>query len=166
VDLQRAYVGLGGNLGDARVTLESAIEALGTIEGSQLIARSSLYRTAPIGYTAQPDFINAVAAIDTRLTAPDLLDALQTIEDRFGRKRSFLNAPRTLDLDLLIYGQQRHDSESLTVPHPRLHERAFVLVPLAEIAPELLLPRLGSVRELLAKLSSDAATQHIERLSS
>jgi 2-amino-4-hydroxy-6-hydroxymethyldihydropteridine diphosphokinase len=129
-----AYVGMGANLGDAVSTLEWALQALDALPSTQRVARSGLYRTAPVDATG-PDFINAVAALRTLLSAPELLAALHRIEDAAGRKRPWRNAPRTLDLDLLLYGSGRIDSPWLTVPHPRMHERAFVLVPLHEIAP-------------------------------
>ncbi|HZY20398.1 MAG TPA: 2-amino-4-hydroxy-6-hydroxymethyldihydropteridine diphosphokinase [Ramlibacter sp.] len=131
-----AYVGLGANLGDAAATVLGAVEALAALPRTTLVARSSLYRTAPV-QASGPDFVNAVAALHTRLDAPGLLAALQGIEAAAGRERPYRNAPRTLDLDLLLYGQGRIDSARLTVPHPRMSERAFVLVPLAEIAPQL-----------------------------
>ncbi|NIC43214.1 2-amino-4-hydroxy-6-hydroxymethyldihydropteridine diphosphokinase [Aquabacterium sp. A08] len=133
------HVALGANLGDAAQTVRAALDALGRLPQTRLRRASSLYRTAP--WEAQgPDFINAVAALDTRLTAPDLLAALQALELAAGRERPYLNAPRTLDLDLLTYGSGRIDSARLTVPHPRLWARAFVLVPLAEISPEAVPP--------------------------
>ncbi len=125
---------LGANLGDAAATVRRAFQSLGSTPGLRLIKASSLYRTAPVDATG-PDFINAVAEVATTLTAPDLLDALQAIESAEGRERPYRNAPRTLDLDVLLYGDARIDSPRLTVPHPRMHERAFVLVPLAEVAP-------------------------------
>lgn len=131
-----AYVALGANLGDAAQALRDALSALGRTPGIRLVQASSLYRTAPID-SSGPDYINAVAEVGTTLTAPDLLAALQAIENGAGRERPYLNAPRTLDLDLLLYGDGRIDSPTLTVPHPRMAERAFVLVPLAEIAPGL-----------------------------
>ncbi len=131
----RAFVGLGANLGDAAQTLRSALDSLGRVAGVRLYRSSSLYRTSPVGASG-PDFVNAVAEVVTTLTAPALLSALQAIESAAGRERPYRNAPRTLDLDLLLYGSARIDSAHLTVPHPRMHERAFVLVPLAEIAPE------------------------------
>ena len=130
-----AFVALGGNLGDARVVLLQALDALAKLPGTQLRARSRLYRTAPHEATG-PDFINAVACIDTELSAPQLLDALQALENAAGRQRPYLNAPRTLDLDLLLYGDAHIDSPRLTVPHPRMQGRAFVLHPLADVAPE------------------------------
>jgi 2-amino-4-hydroxy-6-hydroxymethyldihydropteridine diphosphokinase len=130
-----AYVGLGANLGDAMATLRHALAALAQLPDTTVGAASSLYRTAPVGAQG-PDFINAVAALSTRLTAPMLLDALQQLEQAAGRERPYPNAPRTLDLDLLLYGDACIASPRLRVPHPRMHERAFVLVPLAEIAPE------------------------------
>lgn len=130
-----AWVALGANLGDARAAVQQALRDLHGLPGTTPVAASSLYRTAP--HEAQgPDYINAVAAIATRLSAPALLHALQALEHAAGRQRPYLNAPRTLDLDLLFYGDACIDSPRLTVPHPRWHERAFVLVPLAEIAPQ------------------------------
>jgi 2-amino-4-hydroxy-6-hydroxymethyldihydropteridine diphosphokinase len=148
-----AYVGLGANLGDARTAVLQAFEALACWPGIEVTGRSALYRTAP--HEAQgPDFINAVARIDTRLTAPDVLDALQAIEHRAGRVRPYVNAPRSLDLDLLFYGDASMNSPRLTLPHPRWRERAFVLVPLANVWPQ----RVGP--EDLARV----AGQVIERL--
>jgi 2-amino-4-hydroxy-6-hydroxymethyldihydropteridine diphosphokinase len=148
-----AYVALGGNLGDARTAVLQAFEALASWPEIQVTGRSALYSTAP--HEAQgPDFINAVARIDTRLTAPDVLDALQAIEHRAGRMRPYVNAPRSLDLDLLFYGDACMHSPRLTLPHPRWRERAFVLVPLADVWPQ----RVGP--EDLAHV----ADQAIERL--
>ncbi|MDP2075947.1 2-amino-4-hydroxy-6-hydroxymethyldihydropteridine diphosphokinase [Hydrogenophaga sp.] len=131
-----AFVALGANLGDAAQALRDALKALGETPGIRLVRASSLYRTAPVQSTG-PDYVNAVAEVSTTLTAPALLDALQAIEDGAGRQRPYRNAPRTLDLDLLLYGSARIDSPRLTVPHPRMWARAFVLVPLREIAPGL-----------------------------
>ena len=131
-----AYVGLGANLGDARATLENAFASLAALPDTRLTARSALYVTAPVDATG-PDFTNAVAALDTGLPPHDLLAQLQRIENAAGRERPYRNAPRTLDLDLLLYGDERIAGPTLTVPHPRMPERAFVLVPLAEIAPAL-----------------------------
>ena len=131
-----AFVALGANLGDAAQTLREALAALGGTPGVRLVHASSLYRTAPIE-SSGPDYINAVAELATTLPAPCLLQALQAIEQAAGRERPYRNAPRTLDLDLLLYGDARIASPELTVPHPRLGERAFVLVPLREIAPGL-----------------------------
>lgn len=130
-----AYVALGANLGDARACVLGAFDALAQLPGTRLLGRSRLYRTAP-HEASGPDFINAVACIETGLTAPQLLDALHAIEHAAGRVRPYLNAPRTLDLDLLLYGDARIESPRLTVPHPRMRGRAFVLCPLAELAPE------------------------------
>ena len=131
-----AFVALGANLGDAAQALRDAFAALAGVPGVRLVKASSPYRTAPIESNG-PDYINAVAEIATTLTAPDLLMALQAIEHGAGRERPYRNAPRTLDLDLLLYGNASIDSATLTVPHPRMWERAFVLVPLHEIAPGL-----------------------------
>jgi 2-amino-4-hydroxy-6-hydroxymethyldihydropteridine diphosphokinase len=133
---ERVFVGLGANLGDAIATVRAAIEALHEIEGCEVIARSSLYRTAPVD-AAGSDYINAVVQLRTRLQPMALLKAMQAVEERFGRERPYRNAPRTLDLDLLLHGERRIVTPELTVPHPRMHERAFVLAPLAEIAPDL-----------------------------
>ncbi len=129
-----AWVALGANLGDARATVLQAFEDLAQLPQTRLIARSRLYRTAP-HEASGPDFINAVAGLETGLSAPALLQALQSLENAAGRLRPYPNAPRTLDLDLLLYGEGRIDSPRLTVPHPRMRERAFVLQPLAELAP-------------------------------
>ncbi len=149
-----AYVALGANLGDARATVNAAIEALGRLPQTRLLRASSLYRTAP-WEASGPDFINAVAAVETALGAHELLRALQALELQAGRERPYRNAPRTLDLDLLLYGTAIIDQPELVVPHPRMAERAFVLVPLAEIAPEFV-----TDRTLLA-----VAGQPIERLA-
>ncbi len=129
-----AYVALGANLGDARAAVSSALQALNHLPSTRVKRASSLYRTAP--WEAHgPDFINAVAEVETGLSAPALLAELQALELAAGRERPYVNAPRTLDLDVLLYGEGRIDSPKLTVPHPRMWERAFVLVPLAEVAP-------------------------------
>ena len=136
---ERVFVGLGANLGDAVATVGAAFEALNALPGTRCVARSALYRSAPIDAQGA-DYINAVAQLQTELSPAALLKELQAIEERFGRERPYRHAPRTLDLDLLLYGQRRIATPLLTVPHPRLHERAFVLVPLAEIAPDLAQP--------------------------
>lgn len=130
-----AYVGLGANLGDAGRAVREALRELGAQPGVELARASSLYRTQPLD-AGGPDYVNAVAEVRTTLDAPALLDALLAIEAAHGRERPYRNAPRTLDLDLLLYGRARIDSPRLTVPHPRMQGRAFVLVPLAEIAPD------------------------------
>lgn len=135
-DPARAWVGLGANLGDARAAVEAALAALDGIADTRLVKRSSLYRTAP-WEASGPDFFNAVAEVETRLTAPELLHALRGLEQAAGRERPYVNAPRTLDLDLLLYGSASVSSAFLTVPHPRMWQRAFVLMPLAEVAPDL-----------------------------
>lgn len=135
-----AYVGLGSNLDDPVSHVETAFEELDRLPHTRLVKRSSLHRTAPVGYANQPDFINAVAQLETGLPAERLLEELQGLEARHGRIRSFPNAPRTLDLDLLLYGRLVLNTEHLTVPHPRMREREFVLAPLREIAPDLEIP--------------------------
>lgn len=131
-----AFVALGANLGDAAATVRQAMQALGGLPRTRLLLSSSLYRTAPLD-AGGPDYINAVARIATGLNAPELLAALQGLEREHGRERPYPNAPRTLDLDLLLYGDARIDSPALVVPHPRMYERAFVLVPLAQVAPTI-----------------------------
>ncbi len=142
-----ACVALGANLGDALASVRQALTDLNRLPQTRVLACSRLYRSAP--HEAQgPDFINAVARLETRLTAPDLLAQLQALELAAGRERPYRNAPRTLDLDLLLYGDARIDSPQLTLPHPRLHERAFVLRPLAEVAPERVSPQaLAAVKD-------------------
>jgi len=141
----RAYVGIGANLGDAQTSVRQAIQALDQLPHTRVDRSSNLYRTAPVvsgqaGQDFVPDYINAVVALDTSLPALDLLAQLQALELATGRERPYRDAPRTLDLDLLLYGKSRIDSSRLTVPHPRMWQRAFVLVPLAEIAPGLVTP--------------------------
>jgi 2-amino-4-hydroxy-6-hydroxymethyldihydropteridine diphosphokinase len=132
-----AFVGIGSNLDDPRAQVLRAFEELDALPHTRLVKKSSLYRSAPVGFAAQPDFINAVAQIETALPAERLLAELQAIEARHGRRRSFANAPRTLDLDLLLYGAAELSTPRLQIPHPRMHQRGFVLKPLLEIAPQL-----------------------------
>jgi 2-amino-4-hydroxy-6-hydroxymethyldihydropteridine diphosphokinase len=154
----RAFVGLGSNLGDREETLRRAIEELRRLPDTAVRAVSSFRDTAPVGYVDQPRFLNAAAALETGLTARALLGALLELERAFGRDRTSgpPNGPRTLDLDLLLYGDQTIDEPLLTVPHPRLHERRFVLEPLAELDPALEIPGQGTVQTLLAQLHSDS----------
>ena len=136
-----AYVAIGANLGDPARAVHDALVRIASLPGTELIRQSSLYRTAPVD-SSGPDYVNAVAEIRTRLSAPELLAQLQVVEHEAGRQRPYRNAPRTLDLDLLLFGDARIDSAALQVPHPRMQQRAFVLVPLAEIAPERVAPQL------------------------
>ncbi|MBV9190944.1 MAG: 2-amino-4-hydroxy-6-hydroxymethyldihydropteridine diphosphokinase [Betaproteobacteria bacterium] len=156
-----AYIGIGSNLEDPRAQVLRAFDELAQLPDTRMTARSSLYRTAPIGHAAQPDFINAVAAVDTQLSAEHLLRELHAVEVRHRRERSFPNAPRSLDLDLLLYGDAQIDKPGLTVPHPRMHERAFVLQPLLEIAPQVQIPERGAARQCLAA----SVGQKIERIA-
>ena len=135
-----AFIGLGANLGDPRQALAQALRGLATLADSELVRSSRIYRSAPVD-GGGPDYFNAGAQMRTRLPAPELLRALQSLEQAAGRERPYRNAPRTLDLDLLLYGDARIASDALTVPHPRMRERAFVLLPLAELAPERVAPR-------------------------
>jgi 2-amino-4-hydroxy-6-hydroxymethyldihydropteridine diphosphokinase len=154
-----AYIGLGSNLDDPRGQIRQALVQLDSIPGTRVTARSSLYRTTPVGLLEQPDFINAVASVQTTLKPQALLSALLAVENRQGRRRTIRNAPRTLDLDLLLYGEEVLDQEALTVPHPRLHERAFVLAPLAEIAPGAIVPGRGRVDDLLARVDCNGVSR-------
>lgn len=155
----RAFIGLGANLGALRPTLEAALKALAALPQMRLRAVSGAYRSAPID-AGGPDYLNAVAELATALSPLALLDALQAIEQAHGRERPFVNAPRTLDLDLLLHGAQQLDGERLSLPHPRLHQRAFVLRPLLELAPDLQAPGLGPLAAWLPAV----AGQVLERL--
>ncbi len=147
----QAYVGLGSNLNDPVQQVQVALAALSDLPETRCVRHSSLYRSAPLGQADQPDYINAVAMLDTRLSARQLLTELQAMERIHGRVRGAERwGPRTLDLDILLYGDMQLESEELTVPHPRLAERSFVLYPLCEIAPDLEIPGLGSVQQLMA----------------
>lgn len=153
-----AYVGLGGNLGDAAAALREAFAALDALPRTRLLRASRLYRTPAWGRGGQPDFINAAAALETGLDARALLEALLAVERRFGRERERESGrwgPRTLDLDLLLFGGAVMDEPGLRVPHPHLHERAFALVPLAEIAPDAAIPGRGTVRAARAAVAAD-----------
>ena len=151
--MARAYVGLGANLGDREAALRAALAELG--REVEVVAVSSFRETEPVGYVDQPPFLNAAASVDTELSARELLELLLEVERRLGRTREGPRfGPRTIDLDLLLYGAERVDEPGLTVPHPRLHERAFALEPLHELAPELVVPGRGAVETLLARLQS------------
>jgi 2-amino-4-hydroxy-6-hydroxymethyldihydropteridine diphosphokinase len=150
----RAYVALGSNLGDREGTLRAAVRALGEEPGIEVTAVSTLRETEPVGPVEQPRFLNGAVALETDIPARELLERLLEVERRFGRVREGVpsQGPRTLDLDLLLYGDEQIDEPGLRVPHPRLHERRFALEPLAELAPGLELPGRGSVEEILARL--------------
>ena len=152
--MTRAYVALGSNLGDREGTLRAALEALAADPGIDVVAVSRFYDTEPVGYLDQPRFLNGAAALETELPARELLERLLAVELRFGRRREDvpLRGPRTLDLDLLLYGDAEIDEPGLRVPHPRMHERRFVLEPLADLDPALEIPGKGGVQELLARL--------------
>ena len=154
-----ACIGLGGNLGDAAATLRAAQEALGDLPMGRLLRASRLYRTPAWGKTEQPDFVNAAVMIETSLPARELLDGLLMIERDFGRIRAADGSDRwgarTLDLDLLLYGDVEIDEPGLHVPHPHLHERAFALLPLVEIAPDAVIPGRGLARVALAAMATD-----------
>ena len=148
--MTRAYVGLGANLGDRERTLREAVDALADEEGVEVVSVSTLRETEPVGVGQQPFFLNGVVELETTLSARGLLDRLLVVEQRFGRVRiTGEHGPRTLDLDLLLYGDEVIDEPGLTIPHPRLHERRFVLEPLAELAPGLVVPGRGDMESLL-----------------
>ena len=156
---ERVFVGLGANLGDASATLRQALLQLAALPHTELLGSSPLYRSAPV-QARGPDFVNAVAELRSALEPLALLRALQAIEDQHGRERPYHHAPRTLDLDLLLVGQRVVDSVDLQLPHPRLHERAFVLLPLLALAPDVQHPVLGRLQDRLAGVQH----QVIERL--
>jgi 2-amino-4-hydroxy-6-hydroxymethyldihydropteridine diphosphokinase len=162
VNLIDSYVALGSNLGNPAANVRAGVEALAMLRDTRLAAISSLYVNPPVGYADQPDFVNAVAKIETGLAPRALLDALLAIERRFGRVREFPNAPRTLDLDIVLYGSETIVEPGLTIPHPRMHERAFVVVPLAEIAPDLVVPGHGPVSSLVTQVDATSLTKRAE----
>lgn len=159
--MTKAYVALGANLGNPQEALQAALEDLRQTAGVGVTAVSSFYRTAPVE-SSGPDYVNAVAEVATTLEASELLHVLQRIENEHGRVRpvGVVNAPRTLDLDLLLFGKDTVATPELTVPHPRMHQRAFVLVPLLEIAPDAVIPGLGAARDYVAA-TADQAIQKI-----
>ena len=154
-----AFVALGANIGEPLRQIEAAFAALAALPGTRVLARSSLYRSAPVGYADQPDFINAVAMIETALAPHALLDALLAIERAHGRIREFPNAPRTLDLDIVLYGDVVLQEPGLTIPHARMLERAFVMLPLAEIAPDAVVPGQGRVSDLARRVDAASVAQ-------
>lgn len=153
-----AYIGIGANLGDARANVADALVRLAALPATALVRHSASYRTAPID-SSGADYINAVACIDTELGATELLAALQAIELAHGRERPYRNAPRTLDLDMLLYGDQQIDVPGLTVPHQRMEQRAFVLAPLLEIAPDVVIPGRGPARAFLPGVAGQAISK-------
>lgn len=157
----QAFIALGSNLENPAFQVQQAFDELKQLPGTQLVRRSSLYRSAPVGKLDQPDFVNAVALIETHLAPHDLLKALLAIEQRHGRVRESLNAPRTLDLDILLYDTLCYQDADLTLPHPRMTQRAFVLLPLMEIAPACNIPGYGGIAPLLAACHE----QKLERMT-
>lgn len=150
------FLGLGSNLDTPEHRLRRAVAHIARVPGVHLRGVSSLYRSAPLGYTEQPAFFNAVVRLGTGLAPTALLAALQRIEHEHGRTREFRNAPRTLDVDILLYDQLRQDDPALTLPHPRCHQRAFVLLPLLELAPDCVIPGRGPARDWLPGCSDQA----------
>lgn len=153
-----AYIGIGSNLGDARANVLQALRELDQLASTRLVARSSLFSTAPIESSGD-DYINAVAAISTSLPAEELLQALLAVEQVHGRERPYFNAPRTLDLDLLLYGDAVINSDTLTVPHPRMTQRAFVLIPLLQIDPFIEIPGLGAAHQFAPSVADQAISK-------
>jgi 2-amino-4-hydroxy-6-hydroxymethyldihydropteridine diphosphokinase len=156
-----AYIGVGSNLGDSQARVRTAFESLERMRNTRFIAKSRLYRTRPFGPVEQGDFINAVAGVLTQLSAQELLTEIRNIETRAGRVRSERWGPRTLDLDLLVFGDERIDTAELVVPHPGIAERGFVLAPLMDIAPSLQVPGVGRAEELLRLLPDDGIAEVI-----
>lgn len=155
-----AFIGLGSNLANPAARVVQAMQLIDQLSNTRVLARSSLYRSAPVGYLDQPDFINAVVKVETALAPLALLQALLALEQQNGRTREFQNAPRTLDLDVLLYGDLQHHEHGLTVPHPQMHKRAFVLQPLLEIAPDCVIPGVGTA----VKAFEQCKDQQLERL--
>lgn len=152
--MTRAAIALGSNLGDPEAQVNQGFDDIAAIEGTELLRRSRLHRTAPVGYADQPDFVNACALVETRLGARALLEALLAVERRHGRVRDIPNGPRTLDLDIVLFGEEVIREPGLEVPHPRAHERAFVLVPLLEVWPEARIPGHGRAADCLREVGA------------
>ena len=151
--MTRAAVALGSNMEDPERQVMRGFDEIAALPDTELIGRSRLYRTAPVGYVDQPDFVNACALVETALEPRALLEALLAVEQRHGRVRDIPNGPRTLDLDIVLYGERVIDEPGLRVPHPRAHQRAFVLVPLVEVWPDAVIPGHGSARECLRQVT-------------
>jgi 2-amino-4-hydroxy-6-hydroxymethyldihydropteridine diphosphokinase len=158
--VRKAFIALGSNLLEPQIQVRQALDELNDLPDTWVLQRSSLYRTIPVGYDNQPDFVNAVAEVDTKLSPTALLRALLALELKHGRERPFPNAPRVLDLDLLLYDDLIINTLELTLPHPRMHERGFVLLPLAEIAPDVTIRNYGTA----IKLASACLDQGVERM--
>jgi len=146
-------VALGSNLEDPEAQVQRGFDEIAALPGTEIVRRSRLYRTAPVGFVDQPDFVNACALLETSLAPRDLLDALLAVEERRGRVREIPNGPRILDLDIVLYGDKVVDEPGLTIPHPRAHQRAFVLVPLVEVWPDAMIPGHGTARECLRQVT-------------
>ncbi len=159
--MHTAFIGLGSNLSEPRSQVLRGLQALSGLPHTKMLAHSSLYRSAPIDYLQQPDFINAVAKLATALSPRALLDALLELERECGRTREFRNAPRTLDLDVLLYDELQHHEHGLTIPHVQMHKRAFVLHPLLEIAPDCVIPGVGAAAAALR----ECANQQLEKIA-
>ena len=157
--MHQAFIALGSNLQNPQAQVEQALQAIASTPQIKLINASSLYKTAPVGYDNQPDFINAVAEIETDLSPLALLHTLFAIENQHGRERSFANAPRVLDLDVLLYEALVINTEELTLPHPRMHTRGFVMLPLAEIAPKMRVGQHGDADDLAAKCDNQGVSK-------
>jgi 2-amino-4-hydroxy-6-hydroxymethyldihydropteridine diphosphokinase len=157
--MHQAFIALGSNLQDPQAQVERALQTIANTPNIKLIKASSLFKTAPIGYDNQPDFINAVAEIETDLSPLELLHSLLEIETQHGRERPFPNAPRVLDLDVLLYGNIELNTAELTLPHPRMYTRGFVMLPLAEIAPKINIGNHGYADELASKCDNQGVSK-------
>jgi len=151
-DRVRAVIALGSNLDDPERQVKRAFDEIGALPRTKLLAKSRIFRTEPVGYRDQPEFVNACALVETSLAPRELLDDLLALEKRHGRVREIRNGPRTLDLDIVLYGDRTIDEPGLTIPHPRAHERAFVLEPLVDVWPEAVIAGKGRASDLLARL--------------
>lgn len=158
----RAAIALGSNMHDPQAQVRRGFEEIAALPGTKLVATSPLYRTAPVGYLAQAPFVNACALVETDLAPRALLERLLDLEQLHGRVRTIRNGPRTLDLDIVVYGDRRVDEPGLTIPHPRAHERAFVLQPLADVWPEARLGDKGTAQELLRGMPPPAGVERLE----
>jgi len=158
----RAVIALGSNLDDPREQVRRGFDEIAALPGTRLLAKSPLYRTAPVGYLDQPPFVNACALVETSLAPRALLGRLLDLEQRHGRVRAIRNGPRTLDLDIVLYGDRPVNEPGLTIPHPRAHERAFVLQPLVDVWPEAAIPGKGKARDLLKVVPADAGIHSMD----
>ena len=157
--MHTVYLGLGSNQSEPIKQIKNAIELIQKIETSKIIKKSSLYKSLPVGYLDQPDFINQVISIKTSLSPADLLERFQQIEFQLKRVKKIINGPRTIDIDILLFNQEIILTDDLTIPHSRMLERAFVMIPLMEIEPNILIPKISNLKEILGKLDKKTLTK-------